>query len=96
MNGSTFTLRDADGKETTYDVLFTFEDRMTGKNYIVFTDNSRDEAGNVQVFANTYDPDAETPVLGAIETEEEWEMITHLMDQVMEEARQKQGIIEEE
>jgi uncharacterized protein YrzB (UPF0473 family) len=91
MFGNTFTLQDPQGNTTVYDVLFSFEDAQTGKNYIVFTDNTRDELGNVQVFANTYDPTAENPVLHAIESEEEWEMLQSIMDQLMEETRRKAG-----
>lgn len=91
MFGNTFTLQDAQGNTTTYDVLFSFEHAETGKNYIVFTDNTQDEEGHVHIYANTYDPTAERPQLQAIETEEEWEMLTTILNQVMDDARRKAG-----
>ena len=44
-----FTVYDENGNEVVYDVLFTFESDETGKNYIVYTDNSKDEAGNISI-----------------------------------------------
>ena len=40
---NTFTIVDKDGKEIECEVLFTFESDETKKNYIVYTDNSKDE-----------------------------------------------------
>ena len=51
-----FKLRDEYGKETVYDVLFTFDNEETNKSYIVYTDNSLDDKGNVQVYASIYYP----------------------------------------
>ena len=45
-----------DGIEIICDVLFTFDNADTGKSYIVYTDNTKDESGNVQVYASIYDP----------------------------------------
>ena len=38
-----FKLKDEFGKETTYDVLFTFDNEETNKSYVVYTDNSLDD-----------------------------------------------------
>lgn len=70
------------GKQVEYDVLFTFDDENTKKNYIVFTDNSLDENNNIKVYANTYNPD--TMDLGAIETEKEWQLIENLLADLQE------------
>ena len=42
-----FKVIDKDGKEIEFEVLFTFESDETKKNYMVYTDNSTDEEGNV-------------------------------------------------
>lgn len=39
---------------TTYDVLFTLNDEKKGINYIVYTDNSKDEKGNARVYLGRY------------------------------------------
>ena len=54
-----FKVIDKDGKEIEFEVLFTFESDETHKNYMVYTDNSTDEEGNVRVFASVFVPDAE-------------------------------------
>ena len=43
MKKNSFSMVDENGKEVVYDVLFTFESDETHKNYIVYTDNSKDE-----------------------------------------------------
>ncbi|MDD4187371.1 MAG: DUF1292 domain-containing protein [Bacilli bacterium] len=70
------------GIQTEYDVLFTFDNEETKKNYIVFTDNTLDENNNIKVYANTYNP--ETMDLGAIETEKEWQLIENLLADLQE------------
>ncbi len=43
-----FKVIDDQGKEIECEVLFTFESDETGKNYIVYTDNTTDEEGNTK------------------------------------------------
>ena len=43
-----FKVIDKDGKEIEFEVLFTFESDETHKNYMVYTDNSTDDDGNVR------------------------------------------------
>ena len=50
MKDNKFTMIDESGQEREYDVLFTFESEETNKNYIVYTDNTKDETGNVEVY----------------------------------------------
>ena len=63
---NTFTIINDEGKEVKYDVLFTFQSEETNKDYIVYTDNSKDEDGNVQVYASIYHPEEEKSRLEAI------------------------------
>ena len=53
----TFKVIDDEGKEIECETLFTFESDETGKNYIVYTDNTTDEEGNTKVYASIYNPD---------------------------------------
>ena len=81
MNKDTgkFTIKNPEGKELECDVLFTFDAEETKKSYIIFTDNTLDENGNIKVYANTYDPEGKSDDLGVIETEKEWQMIDGLL-----------------
>ena len=89
MEKNKFSLIDDKGNEVIYDVLFTFESEETKKNYIVYTDNSRDDKGNVQVYASTYNPDDEKTKLEAIETEKEWKVIETILNTLQEEIKKK-------
>lgn len=80
-----FTIIDDNGKEIVYDVLFTFDSDETNKSYIVYTDNSQDENGNIQVFASVYYPGSDTSKLDPIETDKEWKIIETILDTIQEE-----------
>lgn len=79
MNNDVFKIID-DGKEIECDVLFTFASDETGKDYIVYTDNTLDEEGNTKVYAASYAPSAEKPMLVPIESEKEWNNIELLLE----------------
>ena len=89
MKKNTFSMIDEKGNEVVYDVLFTFENDETNKNYIVYTDNSRDETGNIQVYASIYDPEDPKSKLEAITTEKEWKVIETILNTLQEEIRKK-------
>ena len=55
------------------------------KNYIVYTDNTTDEAGNKRVYASTFDPKEANPVLGPIESEKEWKIIEDILNKLQQE-----------
>ncbi len=80
-----FTVIDNDGREVTCEVLFTFESEETKKNYIVYTDNSLDERGNVKVYASIFDPTSENTELIPIETDKEWKVIETILKSIQEE-----------
>ena len=86
---NTFTIINDEGKEVTCEILFTFDSEETNKSYIVYTDNTKDEAGNIQVFASIYDPKQESPKLEPIETEQEWKIIETILNTLQEEIKKK-------
>ena len=81
----TFTVVNDEGKEIKCDVLFTFDSEETGKNYIVYTDNTKDESGNIKVYASIYNPE-DTTKLEPITSDKEWKIIQIVLDEVMAEA----------
>ena len=91
MKKNTFSMLDENGKEVVYDVLFTFDNDETGKSYIAYTDNSKDDNGNIQVYASTYDPDDPESKLEAIETDKEWKVIETILDTLQEEIKNKKN-----
>jgi len=94
MKKNSFSMIDENGNEVVYDVLFTFESEETNKNYIVYTDNTRDEEGNVEVYASIYDPEDPNSKLEAIKTDKEWKVIETILDTLQEEIRNKKNNIE--
>ena len=87
---NTFTVLDNEGKEITCEVLFTFESDETKKNYIVYTDNSLDESGNIKAYASIFDPSKDTTELMPIETEREWKIIETILESIQEENKKKE------
>lgn len=86
---NTFKVINENGEEIMCDVLFTFDSEETKKSYIVYTDNSKDEEGNVQVFASIYDPAQENQKLEPITTEQEWKVIETILNTLQEEIKKK-------
>lgn len=76
---TTFTIIGDNGEEIKCEILFTYEDEKTKKNYIAYTDNTTDEEGNTKVYASIYNPEEENPVLLPIESEEEWKIIEGIL-----------------
>ena len=82
---NTFTAMNENGKEITYEVLFTFDSEETKKSYIVYTDNTTDNDGNVRVYASIYNPESENTELTPIESEREWKIVETILDSIQEE-----------
>ena len=74
-----------DGKEIECEVLFTFDSEETKKSYMVYTDNTTDEDGNVRVYASVYNPDAKNTELMPIESEREWKIVETILESIQEE-----------
>ena len=87
MQEATFKVMNNEGKEVTCNVLFTFDSEETNKSYIVYTDNSRDANGNVQVYASIFTPNDPHTKLEPIETEKEWKVIETILSTIQEEVK---------
>lgn len=83
----TFKVTNSEGKEIEYEVLFTFDSEETKKSYMVYTDDSKDENGNIRVFASAYIPGEETTELLPIETDKEWKIIDTILKELQEESK---------
>lgn len=81
----TFKIFNDEGQEVECEVLFTFESNETGKNYMVYTDNSEDEEGNTKVYASIYDPEDKEMKLQPIETDKEWEIVETILKEIQSE-----------
>lgn len=86
MNNNILKIIDNDGIEKEYKILCAFELAETEKNYVVYTDNSKNENGEVNVYASIYDPNDETK-LEDIQTDIEWEAV----EEVLKELNNRKG-----
>ena len=84
----TFKALNKDGVEVECEVLFTFESDETKKNYMVYTDNTTDENGNVRVYASIYNPDQPESDLIPIESVAEWNIIETILEEIQAEVRE--------
>ncbi len=85
---NSFTVINDEGKEVKCDVLFTFDSDETKKSYIVYTDNTKDKEGNIQVYASIFNPESEDSTeLLPIETEKEWKVIETILESLQEEIK---------
>ena len=92
---NTFKVLDKEGNEIEFEVLFTFESDETKKNYMVYTDNTKDENDNVRVYASVFVTDADPLELLPVETEREWKIIETILESIEEESKKNNEINEE-
>ena len=87
MEENKFKIIDKNGKEVESEVLFTFESDETKKNYMVYTDNTKDNNGNTRVYASVFNPNKEPLELLPVETEREWKVIETILQSIQEESK---------
>lgn len=76
-------VNDIYGKEYKYEILYAFWWKKTKKNYVIYTDNTKDENNNLNVFASIYSPE-DNKKLDIIETNEEWLEIEKRLKEIQE------------
>ena len=81
---NTFTCIDENGNNIKCRVLFTLDSTKNDKNYIIYTDDTKDENGKLRTYASTYTPGVEETELGAITTEDEWKVIEGILASLAE------------
>lgn len=85
-----FIVTDEKGKQIECEPLFTFESEETNKQYVVYTDNSKDKDGNVRVFASIYETSDKGNRLLPIKSEKEWKVIETILKSIQEETKKAQ------
>jgi len=69
-----------DGKEVVCDIVLTFRDENNDINYIVYTDGTKDEEGELEIYASRYVIENDSYVLKDIESDYEWALIDNMLD----------------
>ena len=65
-----------------YTLLLSVTEDTTGTRYVVYTDHSVTEGGDLRVFASIYEEDPLGPLLLPIESEETWDFLEGLLDRL--------------
>ena len=84
INEGQIVLKTSENEEKVFSLLFTFDSDETKKSYVVYTDNTKDELGNIKVYANIFDPFSNEGDLGEIKTEKEWVTIEQIFASINE------------
>ena len=78
LDSNSLYVKDENGNEKRMTILFTFDNEVTKKQYVVFKDPEQDED---EVYASAYDENGQ---LLPIETDEEWEMVEEVINTFVE------------
>ena len=66
------------GKENSYEEVYSFE--RNDKTYMIYTDNTEDEEGNLCMYAAIYDVDEKKLI--PIEDNKEWEFVQEMLEKL--------------
>ena len=81
MKDNILKLTDNLGNTKEYEILMTLKMEETNKNYIIYTDNTSDLDGNLNIYASIYN--IENNKLEDIKTDREWDIIHELLERNM-------------
>ena len=68
------------GVEINCDVISVFRDENNDRNYIIYTDGTKDENDELEVYASRYMEKDNKYILQPIENESEWNLIDNMME----------------
>lgn len=74
----TLKITDNLGNVKEYKILSTFKKQSNNKNYIIYTDNTKDSLGNFNIYASIFYPDDNTR-LEDIKSEEDWNIVEKII-----------------
>ena len=80
MNDNILKLTDDLGNTKEYEILMTLKMEETNKNYIIYTDNTKDNE-DLNIYASIYNPDNNE--LEEIKTDKEWDIIDKILEKNM-------------
>lgn len=89
VDNNMIMMKDEFGKSVECEKLFTFESNETKKNYIVYTDHTKDESGALKVYASVYDAGGTSKELSPLESEEEWNTVEAILNKLQEQEKKE-------
>jgi uncharacterized protein YrzB (UPF0473 family) len=87
MKNNYLTLKDKTGKKREYRILFDVEDTNKKLNYVVYTDDKKDNNGIVSAYASSYvlSDKGNMTKMKAIDSEEEFEILSNILESLTQE-----------
>lgn len=68
-----------DGSIEEVEVILAFEFKDTGKEYVIYTKNEKDENENITVYVSNVDRSMGDPKLMGVDDEEEWNRVKDVL-----------------
>ena len=68
------------GKEIVCDIVLTFRDDNNDINYIIYTDGTKDETGELEMYASRYKQVEDGFALEEIVNDYEWDLIDNMLE----------------
>ena len=78
-------LTKVNGEIKKYDIIIDFTSNDTNKNYVFYTDNTKNENGEVIIYMGSYIIEDELYVISPIKTDEEKELCNNILRDLKEE-----------
>lgn len=78
-------LTKVNGEIKKYDIIIDFTSNDTNKNYVFYTDNTKNENGELIIYMGSYIIEDELYVISPIETDEEKELCNNILRDLKEE-----------
>lgn len=75
-----FTILNKDEKEIKCEIVFTFRDDNNDNNYIVYTDGTKNDLGEEEIYASRYILENGNYILKDIENDYEWNLIDNMIE----------------
>ena len=81
-----FKMPDGEGGEAEYEIIAAFENTDNGKQYIIFTDGSKNPDGTIRVSAVSFTGDLDGEIkVSAIQDPAEWEAVNQFVSDMNDE-----------
>ena len=80
---STFTKKKNDREEILYEIILTYQDEKTKKNYMIYTDGLENENGSLNLFGSLYQIEQENILPIEISSLEDQKIIDEILSQLV-------------
>lgn len=76
------TIVDKQGNQMEVEVVIAFRVETTGKEYVIYTKNEKDEQGNITIYVSAFiEIEGQKQLIGIVD-EQEWEQIKEIIRQL--------------